>query len=328
MQQLDEADPIWGEVATVYRDSAFTRYVVSNRCGSFHFGEGFAEHIRNWPPSEKAKICTYILNANRAGETPTITPREIAAIQIKRPVSLSSKIDNFLLMLDRNGFRPGDPLPWRMGGSQENSEIIKSRHQTMLWIEAASENEFYAFGNMLVDAGILARDDSHRYSLTLAGYDRMEAINKRSGDGDQAFVAMWFDPIMNEAYVEGIEPAIVDCGYSALRIDRKEHSNKIDDEIIAEIRRSRFIVADFTTGVVKHDNKLVCIVRGGVYYEAGFALGLGLPVIWCVRGDQVDQVHFDTRQFNHIVWSNPSDLRVKLYNRISAIIGNRKLNPI
>lgn len=48
-----------------------------------------------------------------------------------------------------------------------------------------------------------------------------------------------------------------------MMIGSKEHSNKIDDEIIGEIRRSAFIVADFTGH------------RGGVYFEAGFAMGLG-----------------------------------------------------
>ena len=57
---------------------------------------------------------------------------------------------------------------------------------------------------------------------------------------------MWFNTSMNDAYEEGIALAIEDAGYKPVRIDRKDHNNKIDDEIIAEIRRSRFLVADFT----------------------------------------------------------------------------------
>jgi hypothetical protein len=53
------------------------------------------------------------------------------------------------------------------------------------------------------------------------------------------------------------------------RVDQKHHHlNKVDDEIIAEIRRSRFLVADFTCEPGK--------VRGGVYFEAGFAMGLNM----------------------------------------------------
>ncbi len=124
---------------------------------------------------------------------------------------------------------------------------------------------------------------------------------------------MWFDDSMDQAFENGIAPAVREAGYTPLRIDRKEHVNKIDDEIIAELRRSRFLVADFTHG----DDG----ARGGVYYEAGFAHGLDLPVIFMCREDAVESLHFDTEHYNHIVWSTPEDLHDKLKNRILAVIG-------
>jgi hypothetical protein len=62
-----------------------------------------------------------------------------------------------------------------------------------------------------------------------------------------------------------------------------EHINKIGDEIISQIRRSKFLIADFTGH------------RGGVYFEAGLAMGLGLPVFWTCRRDDLDKLHFDIR---------------------------------
>jgi hypothetical protein len=103
----------------------------------------------------------------------------------------------------------------------------------------------------------------------------------------------------------------------ALRVDQKEHINKIDDEIIAEIRRSRFVVADFTSKEAEP--------RGGVYFEAGFAYGIAIPVIWMCRVDLIGSVHFDTRQFNHITWEGHADLYRKLRNRIGAVIGDGPL---
>jgi nucleoside 2-deoxyribosyltransferase len=125
---------------------------------------------------------------------------------------------------------------------------------------------------------------------------------------------MWFDDSMMEAYDNGIAPAIRDAGYEPIRIDRKDHNNKIDDEIIAEIRRSRFLVADFTQGGSG--------ARGGVYYEAGFAHGLNIPVIFTCREDVIDKVHFDTRQYNHITWAKSDQLRDRLAKRISATLGD------
>jgi len=124
---------------------------------------------------------------------------------------------------------------------------------------------------------------------------------------------MWFHADTNEAYLEGIQPALIDSGWKAMRIDKKEHNNKIDDEIIAEIRRSRFLIADFTCEPKN--------ARGGVYFEAGFALGLGLPVIWTCKETSLADLHFDTRQYAHIVWKSPSDLYTQLKDRIGATIG-------
>ena len=72
-------------------------------------------------------------------------------------------------------------------------------------------------------------------------------------------------------------------------------------------------MADFTQG----DNG----ARGGVYFEAGFALGLGLRVVYTCRKDEVDKLAFDTRQYSHILWEKPEDLREALANRIVALIG-------
>ena len=152
-------------------------------------------------------------------------------------------------------------------------------------------------------------------TINLAG--RIHVDEQRGKQGrkkKRAFVAMWFDPRMQEAYSRGIEPAIRDAGYEPVRIDRKEFLGKVDDEIVAEIRRSRFVVADFTTSKKAG-------ARGGVYYEAGFAQGLGLDVIHTCCQDRMQAVHFDTNHFNHITWKKTKDLRTKLQKRIEAVLG-------
>jgi hypothetical protein len=122
---------------------------------------------------------------------------------------------------------------------------------------------------------------------------------------------MWFDPSVHAAWLEAIGPGIADAGFEAIRIDKVEHNNRIDDEIVAAIRACRFLVADFTGQ------------RGGVYYEAGLVHGLGKQVIWLCRQEELDKVHFDTRQYNFIVWSPErlSELRARLRNRIEATLG-------
>ena len=86
---------------------------------------------------------------------------------------------------------------------------------------------------------------------------------------------MWFDPTLNPAWENGICPALKAAGFDPIRIDLEQHNDDINDRVRAEIRRSRFVVADFTGH------------RNGVYFEAGFALGLGLPVVWLCRRDEL-----------------------------------------
>lgn len=150
-------------------------------------------------------------------------------------------------------------------------------------------------------------------TLTLKGWDVVDSLDRPTLSSQKAFVAMWFSDEVKSAYSEGIEPAIRKCGYDAIRIDLKEHADSVIDQIVAEIKESRFVVADFTAH------------RNGVYYEAGFARGLGLDVIWCCRQDHLKDLHFDIRGFNVIVWSKPEELRAKLDARIRAVVGRGPL---
>ncbi|WP_206435310.1 hypothetical protein, partial [Sphingomonas koreensis] len=80
---------------------------------------------------------------------------------------------------------------------------------------------------------------------------------------------------MGAAYAEGMAAAIVGAGFQCFRMERQGQSNRSDGEIIGGIRRSRVMIADFTCGKFEFDGKLYADSRGGVYYEAGFAQGLG-----------------------------------------------------
>lgn len=121
------------------------------------------------------------------------------------------------------------------------------------------------------------------------------------------FVAMWFDPSI--CFVRAvISKAVKNMNFEPIIIDEKEHNNEISSEILYEIKRSRFLIADVTGQ------------RHGVYFEAGYAMGIGIPVIWTCREDDFKNVHFDTRQYNHIVWKDENDLAINLENRIKGTI--------
>ena len=58
--------------------------------------------------------------------------------------------------------------------------------------------------------------------------------------------------------------------------------------------------------------------RPNVYFEAGFAMGLGRRLIWSCRASDIKDLHFDTRQYNFLAWENPSHLRRILADRLAA----------
>ena len=150
--------------------------------------------------------------------------------------------------------------------------------------------------------------------LTVKGWQRVEQLQERRPRSHQAFVAMWFDSSLSTAWSLGLAPALQASGFAPVRVDQVEHNNRIDDRIVTEIRRSGLVVADFTGH------------RAGVYFEAGFALGLGIPLIWTCRRDYIDTAHFDTRQYNHIIWDDPGDLHDKLVARIRATVPGAALH--
>ncbi len=317
--RLDEADPIWGTTASVYSSPLIGRVVQSSRGGCYAIAEKLIIDARV-NPENKAKISTWVTDQNNAGEEIAILSREkLKLISRRKPISFTSKVNRFFSYLNAKGYRLGDrilPHP-----SLETNDTIAWKEIVIRWIEAVDDKELWGFMRALASAGLVL-ESNDQWALTAEGLLRLEKMSVGGENSDQAFVAMWFNATMDAVFDEGVEPALVKAGYRAMRIDRKEHSGKIDDEIIAEIRRSRFIVADFTCGLASTATGALAVPRGGVYYEAGFAQGLGLPVIWCVREDQIEMVHFDTRQFNHIVWKDALDLRDKLYRRVAAVIGH------
>ncbi len=253
----------------------------------------------------KARLTTMLIDQREQGVNwPKVTLDLIERAKRKPPLPAHERADRLLKFLDKS-----------IDSVAENFIIRPETHEAYAWSESLKWMEISYFLNYLDEMGWIQAEQSHityDVMITVSGYRRIEE-QKKNVDSSQAFVAMWFHDNTNAAYEIGIKPAIEGAGFKPLRIDQKPDVNKIDDDIIAEIRRSRFLVADFTHGRGG--------ARGGVYFEAGFAYGLGIPVIYACRKNMVNKLHFDTRQYAHIVWDNPETLRSELRSRILARIG-------
>lgn len=156
-------------------------------------------------------------------------------------------------------------------------------------------------------------------TLTARGWARFDELTRATTSrNNPAFVAMWFGSnsdemftprFMSELYERAISPAIKEAGYRAIRVDLVEHTGFIMDRVLSLIRVAPFVVADFTGN------------RNGVYFEAGFARGLGLPVVHLCHQSHFEQSHFDIKQINTLVWNDHGDLTGKLKYRILGTLG-------
>lgn len=309
---------IWKQPAQTFQSGSMVYQVESARTDGAYEIDYIAAMQMPLEAEYRARLTTWLIDQRRAGERlPRIDSEVIQRVAARLPLRLSERTERFFLFLSARRFKPGDKFyTTRDQGRPSDLPNI------MAWIEAEHHDDALGFLDYLQAARLVAIRATGMFELTAEGFARLEVAELRSPMTAQAFVAMWFGAEMDAAYEDGIKPAVENAGFNPLRIDRKEHSNKIDDEIIMEIRRSRFVVADFTCELTElQPGKKQALARGGVYYEAGFAQGLNIPLIWTVRRECIDFVHFDTRQFAHIVWDDPADLRVKLANRIGATIG-------
>jgi hypothetical protein len=275
----------------------------------------FVRRLNEMKPDQKAMVAAFVRERRLRGITDTTflddlpNPDNIlrntvtlqGALDVMRDVfgSPMERLNRALLNIARLSPGLGQGLDFNDLGTvyAENSEAA------FFVLSALQETGYISWEPV---TGILA----HQVALTIHGYNRIAELEaERKGlDSDQAFVAMWFHPVMDVPFNDGIAPAIVAAGYTPKCVRQSVRPDDITDEIIAEIRKSRFVVADVTGQ------------RQGVYYEAGFAKGLGLQVIWTVREDEKDKVHFDTRQYRHIIWKAPEDLRKQLQVSIEANI--------
>ena len=228
------------------------------------------------------------------------------------PYDMLKRLDRALLNLSRLVTDPYDKICFSLPQLTSKQEDAQEYARIVALLFASINTAQVALDHMVQNGWLrVVECQNTDYAITSKGWEYIRELKKRpAGDTKQAFVAMWFAESRTPYFRDGIKRACDETGYVPFRIDLKQHNEKICDAIIAEIRKSRILIADMTGNI------------GGVYFEAGFALGLGLPVIYLFdkASFDTDGPHFDTRQYNHIVYENENDLLLQLKNRILATV--------
>ena len=106
------------------------------------------------------------------------------------------------------------------------------------------------------------------------------------------------DPDLEPFVREVVKPAVkYAIGYDLVDMRDVGRAGIIDNIMRVQIRDAKFVIVDLT-----HDNH-------GAYWEAGYAEGLGKPVIYiCEKGKFEEQkTHFDTNHCTTVPWSRDDD---------------------
>lgn len=253
------------------------------------------------------KLTAWIKERTESGaEVPEINVNTLNEVEAALPTyKVTEKLLILLRAFEKRTQFPGQSL-----------DVILRFDYPLAW--AGSQEEFRYLLRALIERNLIRRTDgsndlgdsfAYKFEITATGWAFIEEHDRPAAIGDQVFVAMSFSADLKPAWETGISPALKKAGYRPYRVDAEPHIDRIDTKIVTEIKNSRFLVADVT------------LQRPGVYFEAGYALALGLPVFWCVRTDDLKNVHFDTRQYNHIVWEDERHLAEQLHLFVIAIIG-------
>lgn len=274
------------------------------RCGEFKISGSACAILRQPLGSKKRSLLSgWIHQQNGLGSVPFITAEAIDSV-LKRTVPLVSDRATALLQEAERGLSA-------LGGT---FNINEPRFISASYSDGQPDVGYLA--SALMEEGLIkAHGAGGIFVITPKGYMKLDEGRRRPSVSTQGFVAMWFDADLATAYSDGLQVGVMNAGYNPLRIDKVEHVNRIDDEIIRQINASRFVVADFTGH------------RGGVYFEAGYALGINIPVFWTCRKSDMHGLHFDIRQFNCIDWTSPDELSTRLAARIEAVLGHGPLTP-
>ncbi|MBW8014991.1 MAG: hypothetical protein FVQ82_02315 [Planctomycetes bacterium] len=263
------------------------------RCGKFIPNRRLESKIRGQSEKNEEEKRAIVSHAIRKMQTkdveswPKIDNQLIEAI-LKRPLpSLTEQANNLIVWFAEN-FSPG-----------EESSVKPATHQSI--VGATTPDGFtlilkYLFEQGLLDGNLdntVGRRGITEARLTFDGWQYYDEMKRGAVDSRKAFMAMKYgDPELNKIVDDHFIPAVADTGFKLYRLDTEPKAGLIDDRLRVEIRKSRFLISDLS-----HDNN-------GAYWEAGYAEGLGKPVIYtCKEGKfDKDKSHFDTNHHLTVTW--------------------------
>jgi hypothetical protein len=146
----------------------------------------------------------------------------------------------------------------------------------------------------------LADDVASRVIQMLSNATLDTSAVLESTDDGLVFLVCPFRPDMEPTYL-AVAAAARAVGLRAERVKDVQGDYKITEKVLSMIRQARFVVADLTNE------------RPNVYFELGYARGLGKTVITILRSGTTP--HFDVRDWTYLEYSDSRPLERDLLER-------------
>lgn len=127
-----------------------------------------------------------------------------------------------------------------------------------------------------------------------------------------AFIAMAMDDEDSQLpdVLDSIKEAADRCGLVAERVDEPASNDRITDRILESIRKAEYVIVDLTGS------------RPNVFYEAGYAQGLGKTPIYVAR--RGTHLEFDLKDYPVIFFENMRALKEGLEKRLRGLAEARR----
>lgn len=272
------------------RPTADLAYYDCHRCGRFGLTRTAEVNLRSWLAGagglQKIAILGHALRKMQATQEWPLIGSQVAKRLMETATlpTAQEQADGLIRWLGTNLSGPGELLTISF---LEHGAIIGTQ----------SVNGFIFVVKGLIDTGLLqgslAGGGNASVTLTFPGWQRYEELRKGAPSGRRAFMAMQYgDARFSRIVDDFFRPAVAETGFELRRLDDEPRAGLIDDRLRVEIQSARFLIADLT-----HRNP-------GAYWEAGYAEGLGKPVIYTCEGSVFEKggSHFDTNHHLHVLW--------------------------
>lgn len=279
------------------------------QCGDYFASRGALSVLPTKLKSKKdssAKISHMLRHAYEYGKIPTLYSNAINEILKRKLPNPREQADLFIRWLGKTIDGPGEMI-----------DIDSVNHRSI--IGAKSDDGFALIVKHLIENGMLKGNAfgtmgtpfGANITLSFEAWDYYEDLNRGSSNYRKAFIAMEFgDQVLNQIVDSVFKPSVKQAGFDLFKLDDEPKAGLVDDRLRVEIQSSQFLIADLS-----HDNP-------GAYWEAGYAEGLGKPVIYTCEKSKFDKekTHFDTNHHLTIIWDSedPNDAGKSLKATIRA----------